>query len=210
MKHFGIEVDELEKLSKDTYIKYYKQDCCQHTLSDIEYNYEKNMDYFSRLSTTEFQNELAKFLKKYKNFKEIFNLNECKDVGFYLMVLDEYKQIYIGVSDNIKKRIIEHWRKKPHCLIFGNKETSKLYIDSFKALDTTRIYIYEDKSVESTKEIIRNIYCNLNSTEKMFTNTYSFLEQEEAKMIRSFDNKYTCNRYTRENMKVFLRDFDKI
>lgn len=44
----------------------------------------------------------------------------------------------------------------------------------------------------------------------MFTNTYSFLEQEEAKMIRSFDNKYTCNRYTRENMKVFLRDFDKI
>lgn len=210
MKHFGIEVDELEKLSKDTYIKYYKQDRCQHTLSDIEYNYAKNMDYFSRLSTTEFQNELAKFLKKYKNFKEIFNLNECKDVGFYLMVLDEYKQVYIGVSDNIKKRIIEHWRKKPHCLIFGNKETSKLCIDSFKALDTTRIYIYEDKRVESTKEIIRNIYCNLNSTEKMFTNTYSFLEQEEAKMIRSFDNKYTCNRYTRENMKVFLRDFDKI
>lgn len=69
MKHFGIEVDELEKLSKDTYIKYYKQDRCQRTLSDIEYNYEKNMDYFSRLSTTEFQNELAKFLKNIKILK---------------------------------------------------------------------------------------------------------------------------------------------
>lgn len=210
MKHFGIEVDELEKLSKDTYIKYYKQDCCQHTLSDIEYNYEKNMDYFSRLSTTGFQNELAKFLKKYKNFKEIFNLNECKDVGFYLMVLDEYKQVYIGVSDNIKKRIIEHWRKKTHCLIFGNKETSKLCIDSFKALDTTRIFVWLDQNVKHEKDSFDHFRQEIHPEEKPLKNHLLFLEDREAKMIRSFDNKYICNRYTRENMKEFLRDFDKI
>lgn len=95
MKHFGIEVGEPEKLSKDTYTQYFKQDRCQHTFSDVEYNYDKNMEHFSRLSVTEFHNELAKFLKKYKDFKEIFNLNECEDVGFYLIVLDEYKQVYI-------------------------------------------------------------------------------------------------------------------
>ena len=210
MKHFCIEVDESEKLSKDTYIKYYKQDHCQYTLSDIEYNYDKNIDYFSRLSATEFQNELTKFLKKYKDFKEIFNLNECEDVGFYLMVLDEYKQVYIGVSDNIKKRIIQHWNKHPNCLLFRNKEISKLCIDSFKALDTTRIFVWLDQSIKHKKDSFDRFLHEIHPEEKPLKNHLLFLEDKEAKMIPYFNNKYTCNRYTRENMKEFVRDFDEI
>ena len=70
MKHFGIYVGEPEKLSKDTCTQYFKQDRCQHTLPDVEYNYDKNMEYFSRLSVTEFHNELAKFLKNTKILKK--------------------------------------------------------------------------------------------------------------------------------------------
>ncbi len=60
-----------------------------------------------------------------------------------MLVLDEYKQVYIGQSTDIKSRILHHRsKKKPFDrLIFGSVENSILSIDSFGALDTTRIYI---------------------------------------------------------------------
>lgn len=63
-----------------------------------------------------------------------------------MMILDEYCQLYIGTSTNIKKRILDHWCKiKPFDrLLFPQNaiNTSLLSIDSFKAYDTTRIYTY--------------------------------------------------------------------
>ena len=50
--------------------------------------------------------------------------------------------MYIGISNDIKKRILTHWGSKKDFdrLLFGKKENSVLSIDSFGALDTTRIF----------------------------------------------------------------------
>ena len=74
------------------------------------------------------------------------DLKEVNNVeGIYILVLDEYKQVYIGISNNIKKRILQHWSDKKDFdrLLFGDKEKSILSIDSFGALDTTRIFYKE-------------------------------------------------------------------
>ena len=65
------------------------------------------------------------------------------------MVLDNYSQVYIGMSkNNLKRRIIEHWRKKvPFDRLISIKSyNTSINIDSFGALDTTRIFY---KQVES-------------------------------------------------------------
>lgn len=84
------------------------------------------------------------------------------------MVLDEYCQVYVGTSKDLKKRVMAHWSKtKPFDrLIFGTIETSILSIDSFRALDTTRIFVA--------------------------TNDHTYLK--ENVYINSFDQKYVLNR----------------
>ncbi|MGK7377557.1 hypothetical protein ACSFXN_06920 [Planococcus sp. 1R117A] len=103
------------------------------------------MNYCRALLEHEFNEELKNFLNKTEVFKEITDLVGLKDVpGYYLMVPDEYSQVYVGRSQNIKHRIQSHWNKQKEFdrLIFGSKENSVLPIDSFKALDTTRIFVY--------------------------------------------------------------------
>lgn len=64
--------------------------------------------------------------------------------GYYMIVLDEYKQAYVGRSGDIRKRIQKHWSRQMPLdrLIFGSKESSILAIDSFRAYDTTRVFVY--------------------------------------------------------------------
>lgn len=61
---------------------------------------------------------------------------------------DEYKQIYIGNTDNLKKRIRTHWTSvvpiERSLFPMYNVETSKISVRSFRALDNTRIYIAKD------------------------------------------------------------------
>lgn len=139
--------------------------------TDIMENYELNMDYFNQLDKNKFNQTLDKFLKKNK-FIECNDLNALKDVdGIYMLILDDYKQVYIGKAENIKKRIMSHWsRKKPFCrLLFGNKENSIISIDSFGALDTTRIYYKK--------------YRNYWDSDKI-----------EKTLVGEFDKKYLLNR----------------
>lgn len=66
------------------------------------------------------------FLKKYFGFEGVADLNEYdNNSGYYMLVLDKYKQIYIGTMYNIKKRIREHWvKRRPFDrLIFGEVDT---------------------------------------------------------------------------------------
>lgn len=105
-------------------------------------NFDLNMNFFNSLEDAPFQKHLSAFCKK-NNFKEIFDLKEIAEKsGVYILVLDKYKQVYIGKSDNVKKRILRHWstKKEFSCLLYGRVETSVLSIDSFGALDTTRIF----------------------------------------------------------------------
>ena len=121
------------------------------------------------LSTEEFEKELNTFIKKAKKLKQIFDLNDCDYMeGIYVMVLDKYKQVYIGQSTNIKKRIMTHWSKTKQFdrLLFGSVEKSVLSIDSFGALDTTRIFVYP---------------------------TYDIYKEEE-KLVKAMNSKYMLNR----------------
>ena len=60
-----------------------------------------------------------------------------------MLVLDEYRQAYIGQSAwDMRKRIKAHWNgtKQFDRLLWGGVEESVMSIDSFRALDTTRIF----------------------------------------------------------------------
>lgn len=110
-------------------------------------NFDLNMSYFLTLDTKNFNQEIIKFTTLH-NFKETKDLSNCKEVsGYYLMILDEYCQMYLGTATNIRQRIMSHWSatKGFDRLIFGSPENSIISIDSFRALDTTRIFLLEEE-----------------------------------------------------------------
>ncbi len=113
-------------------------------------NFDLNMKYFSSLDSAAFNEALNSFLSQYNRFREVFNLNDFAGVeGYYVMVLDEYKQVYIGKTGDIKKRIMTHWSKTKSFdrTLFPMYawDTSTFSIDFFRALDTTRIFAWKKK-----------------------------------------------------------------
>ncbi len=142
-------VDELGSCYSEEWCIEYRELCLK--------NYDLNMKYFSMLNKTTFDSSLSSFLKQYKEFNEITDLNDYVNVeGYYIMVLDEYKQVYIGKTDNVKKRIMQHWSKtKPFdrtLLPMYAYDTSCFSIDFFRALDTTRIFVWKKKVTNKLEE----------------------------------------------------------
>lgn len=153
--------NSLPRFSMDIYAdeegKLYSDEWCVKQLEVCLKNYDLNMKYFSLLNHDEFNMEINKFIKSNKCFVEVFDLNLYdKEPGYYIMVLDEYCQMYIGTTDDIKKRIREHWSKSRAFdrLLFpmGAVDSSILSIDSFRALDTTRIFAYTTKKTYKTED----------------------------------------------------------
>lgn len=175
ISHFNTVILEKpsNKISKETYLDLKFKEVDEKFINDqtkrIEYNFDLNMRYFNSLDYDKFNSYLDKFTKKY-GFKEVIDLEKYKGkTGLYILVLDNYKQVYIGMSNSgICEEIKSHWsrRKAPDRLIFGQAFNSVLSIDSFGALDTTRIYV------------------------KTNVETYS----AENKYVELFDNKYLLNR----------------
>jgi len=158
---------DMKKISKDG-VEYSTKNVKKMVENALE-NFDLNMQYFKTLDKEEFNKELESFLSRNPQFKEVFNLNKYKDVpGYYILVLDEYCQTYIGTTDSIKRRIMAHWSKNKHLdrLVFGTVDRSILSIDSFRALDTTRIFAYTIEDIFSI----------------------------EDKIIKDFPNKYNLNR----------------
>lgn len=193
LKVLGVGWSENLKISKSDYIKkneyrlinymsefdfekscegnIYSKKYCERLYDSAIKNFDLNMYFFSRLDKNEFENELCNFLKNNPQFERVYDLNECMfDAGYYIMVLDEFKQAYIGTTGAIGKRIVSHWSKKKHLdrLVFPTSawQSSVLSIDAFCATDTTRIYCYKT------------------------SNTYSY----ENDFISQFDKKFLCNR----------------
>lgn len=148
------DIFEDEEHYTDEYLENHYKNCMK--------NFDLNMSFFESLNYDEFNKELSKFVKRNK-FHEILDLtNLSNKKGAYILVLDKYKQVYIGVStsaNGIKGRILQHWSKKKEFdrLIFGSIETSILSIDSFGALDTTRIFYKEMKSYKDLYEYERKL-----------------------------------------------------
>lgn len=134
-------------------------------------NYDLNMEYFSKLNREHFDKALKTFLSRHKQFVEVYDLNDYDGTeGYYIMILEEYKQVYIGKTKNLKTRIMNHWAKtKPFdrtlCPMYA-WETSCFSIDFFRAFDTTQIFIWEKKTTDGI----------------------------EAKLISSFPSQFCTNR----------------
>ncbi|MGM9600730.1 MAG: hypothetical protein ACI3W5_03955 [Faecousia sp.] len=172
-------VDKTETIGERTYVieKHYTDEWCKKHYDDCMKNFDLNMKFYKQLDKGNFEKKIESFLKRYKCFKPVTDLKEyAGESGYYLMVLDEYRQIYIGTSDDIMKRIQTHWRarKKFDRLVFRDPTTSRLSIDSFRALDTTRIYAYKT------------------------WNTY----EVEDKYINFFPDEYICNRISGGRMEL--------
>ena len=122
--HFGVKVLEGKrglKLTREKYAvvsnkssfgnnKVYDEEWCEKQLKRSMENFDLNIEYLSLLDRNEFREGIEKFLEMNTQFIEVFDLNFYdRKSGYYLMVLDEYSQVYIGTSSNIKKRIRQHW-----------------------------------------------------------------------------------------------------
>ncbi len=140
-------------------------------------NYDLNMAYYESLDENKFKAFIKEKLEDNPDYIQVEDLNQHESPGLYVMVAGRYKRIYIGISMNVKKRILVHWRKWMDLsrLIFaGGISKSKLSIDSFRALDTTQIFLYrlpDDMDV-----------------------TMDTLWDLENKIVNDFPREYLCNR----------------
>ena len=132
-------------------------------------NFDLNMAFFSRIRQSDFEDALTEMLRKNKRLKPITDLRTLDgDEGVYVMVLDDYRQAYIGQSRDIRARIKRHWSgTKPFDrLLWGDPHESVLSIDSFRSSDTTRIFAARTARGDRL----------------------------EAKLVRTFPDDYTVNR----------------
>lgn len=147
--------------------EHYTEEYVENHYNDCMKNFDLNMQFFSSLDTEKFNKHLMSFVRR-NRFKEIDDLQTVSQIeGVYILVLDKYNQVYIGVSSDIKRRILSHWSRKKEFdhLICGKVEESIISIDSFGALDTTRIFYkpcswwekdkVEEKYVANFKSIYR-------------------------------------------------------
>lgn len=150
--------------------EHYSSDYVEKHYKNCMENYDLNMKYFKSLDYDDFNSTLMSFVCKNK-LKETDDISNLNFQGVYILVLDKYKQVYIGISNNIKRRIMSHWnnRKEFDRLVFGDVNTSIISIDSFGPLDTTRIFYKEIKSVYK-------------------------IDSFEKEYVKKFNSKYLLNR----------------
>jgi hypothetical protein len=116
--------------------------CRRHRERVLE-NFDLNMSFFAQIPDADFEEALAEMLGKNKRLRPVSNLKSyAGDEGLYVMVLDEYRQAYIGQTSDIRRRIKAQWNgtKQFDRLLWGGVEESVMSIDSFRTLDTTRIF----------------------------------------------------------------------
>lgn len=139
---------------EDEECKFYTDSFCQEWQEKCLINFDKNMEFFKQIPREAFNAALEQLIGSNKNAQQIFDLNDCKKMhGIYVLVLDKYKQVYIGQSRDIKSRIISHWNKQKEFdrLLWGGLNHSVLSIDSFGALDTTRIFVLETDLLDASE-----------------------------------------------------------
>lgn len=149
--------DNMKQAYADEKGEFYTDEWCRDYRELCLKNFDLNMEFFKSLNHEEFENEIRNFLHKNRKFVEVHDLKEYDHVsGYYLMLLDKYCQVYVGTTDNIKRRIQQHWTKTKSFdrLLFPMYavERSVLSIDSFRALDTTRIFVYKTQDIYNKED----------------------------------------------------------
>lgn len=122
-------------------------------------NFDLNMAFFAQIPADAFESALTELIRKHKQLRPVTDLGKFdQDEGLYVMVLDGYKQAYVGQAMDIRSRIKRHWAgvKQFDRLLWGHKHESVLSIDSFRALDTTRIFAARTSRADSLETRIVN------------------------------------------------------
>lgn len=145
--------------------KVYSQKWVDNQYKMVMENFDLNMKYFDSLDLNDMNKEIDSFMKKYPKFKEVKNITKYYySTGYYVLISEKYKQIYVGTSDGIGLRIKQHWHKVKQFdrLLFpsGAVYTSLLSYDSFRALDTSRILICESKTSYRDEDEYVNFFSN--------------------------------------------------
>lgn len=146
-------------LDSDILGRVYTNEKMEEHYKDVMINYDLNINYFNDLDRALFNKELNRYLKKHKKFVEVLELKSLENIsGYYILVSDKYKQVYIGTSSNIYRRIRGHWSNKIdfYRMIFpgGAVYSSKMSIMSLRALDTTRIFVLKTKQTFDLEEFL--------------------------------------------------------
>lgn len=138
--------DSLDWSYEDVEHRFHSDEWCEEHRERALQNFDLNMAHFASLDREEFERPLQSAVASRRGMVEVTDLAKWDGTpGLYIMVLDEYCQVYVGVANSstgIAKRIRQHWtnQKQFDRLIWGDVISSILSIDSFRALDTTRIY----------------------------------------------------------------------
>lgn len=141
--------DRCDQFYEDAEHRTYTDAWCEEMQTQALANFDLNMAHFSSLDHDEFDAALQRAVASQRGMVEVTDLTKWDGVaGLYVMVLDEYRQAYVGATNRsigIQKRIKQHWTgtKPLDRLIWGDPQTSILSIDSFRALDTTRIFAFK-------------------------------------------------------------------
>ncbi|WP_216353887.1 hypothetical protein [Microbacterium sp. LEMMJ01] len=144
--------DRLDHIYEDAEHRILTDEWCEAQRIDALANYDLNMAHFASLDPGEFEVALQEAVSSQADMVEVTDLSQWDGVpGLYVMVLDEFRQVYVGATNEsigIAKRIRQHWtgQKQFDRLIWGSVETSILSINSFRALDTTRIFAMKTTS----------------------------------------------------------------
>lgn len=118
--------------------------CIEHQALALE-NFDLNMAYFASLDHAEFDRAVTEAVAAQPGMVEVTDLKKWDGTGgLYIMVLDGYCQAYVGTTGSVgvMARVRQHWSnsKAFDRLLFGDGHDSILAIDSFRALDTTRVF----------------------------------------------------------------------
>lgn len=145
---------------KDSSMEEYTDQWCRDIIKLCMKNYEMNMKHCSTLDHAGFNGKICSFLNEFPEFREITDLKPYKGAaGYYVLVLDAYSQLYVGYSIDITRRIRQHWsRVVPLDRVMvptKNAESSVISIDSYRAWDTTRIFISLSNSDEQENDYIQ-------------------------------------------------------
>lgn len=138
--------DSLNDCYEDEAHRVYTDEWCERQRERALTNFDLNMSFMRALDHDEFDEAIRSNVASRPRMREVHDLNEWEGkAGLYVMVLDDYCQAYVGTTSaavGIKSRIRQHWQrgKAFDRLLWGSVEESILSIDSFRALDTTRVF----------------------------------------------------------------------
>lgn len=95
---------------EDSDVTIRSEEFCRRQREDALENFDLNMAFFAQIPAEAFEDALTELLRKNKSLRPVTELRALEeDEGVYVMVLDDYRQAYIGQAVDMRRRIKAHW-----------------------------------------------------------------------------------------------------